>query len=98
MTKFMDKFIEYDNHNGITLLKAALMNAISKASSILSTEYTLVHIPLSLLLDCLTGFEINFEWKDEDEYIIDVFDHNIKILNINGNIKRGNTTIRSAED
>ena len=94
----MDKFIEYDNHNGITLLKAALMNAISKASSILSTEYTLIHIPLSLLLDCLVGFDVDFNWEDDDRYIINVFDHGIKILNINGDIRKGNTTIRSAED
>lgn len=50
----MNKFIEYDVHNGILQLKCAIMNALNDIESGNETLINLgEHIPFSLILECV---------------------------------------------
>ena len=95
----MTDFIEYDNHNGIILLKTSLMNALSKVSKILDIEIQLKYIPYSLILDCLSEFK---DWEyietwDYFNYTIDVYLNQVKIMYIYGDVTKQYTTIRNIE-
>ena len=94
----MSDFIEYDNHNGIILLKTSLMNALDKVSKILDLEIKLIYIPYSLILKCLKEYnwDINEEW-DDFSYNIDVYSGGIKIMYICGNVTEQFTTIGNIE-
>lgn len=95
----MDKFIEYDNHNGIVLLKAAIMNALHKVMNNRNVEINLEYIPVGLLIGCLedSDLEYKLEWN-RFEYTIDIYLNNNKIVLINGDVGEIYTKLRNIED
>jgi len=92
-----NKFIEHDNHNGLMLLKAAVMNSITECFK----EKAVIHldcIPINLIKRCLN--ENNLEYKEYtilDYHIIDVFLGQQKIINISTDASEGTTIIRNVQ-
>ena len=68
----MNKFIKYDIHNGLTLLKCAIMNVLESFEKEEEFYYNFDEIPLKLLIKCLTErrWEIgSIKYNDEEYYI-----------------------------
>lgn len=91
-------FIEYDNHNGVTLLKTCLMNAFNKAYYEDDVEIRLYYIPFSLIDDCLQDSRDNWkskeEWKDKSFKItVTDIDTDSFLFKIYGDVKFGKVTI-----
>lgn len=92
----MKDFIEYDNHNGIILLRACIMNAINKTSKISDLDIELKHIPYSLIIECICNLEYKIKWNNFN-YSIDIYSGKFKIITIVGNVESGYTRIFSNE-
>ena len=57
----MNKFVEYDIHNGITLLKCAIMNILNALDSMEIDSYEFgEYISMNLIMNCMldSGWEI----------------------------------------
>lgn len=99
----MKDFIEYDNHNGVTLLKVCIINSLNRIYYDKDKTIELYHIPFSLLTDCLYdnrleyGWDYCIDWIDKDCFLIEVHcrldDRNL--FKISGNIIDGKITITS---
>jgi len=61
----MNKFIEYDIHNGITLLKSAIMNILNALDSKEIDEYNFgEYISYNLIESCLkeSNWKLDYGW------------------------------------
>ena len=61
----MNKFIEYDIHNGITLLRCAIMNVLNALDSQEINEYNFgEYISYNLIENCLkeSNWKLDYKW------------------------------------
>lgn len=95
-------FIEYDNHNGVTLLKVCLMNTFHEVYFEDDVEIKLYHIPYSLIIECLEeikytfNLSLTFIWED-NIFEINSYINNEFIFKILGNVESGTTIITNRE-
>lgn len=97
-------FIEYDNHNGITLLKVCVMNSLNKVYYVMGQTIQLYHIPPSLILECLHEGSLEYRWKhdidwDGETFVITVRSDldNVILFTIYGNVNTGKVSISNDE-
>ena len=93
-------FIEYDNHNGIILLKVCINNALNKVYYVMGQTIELQHIPFSLILECLFEGTLEYNWSYSIDWDDEVFKitvtsdlDNTILFTINGNVNTGKVSI-----
>ena len=104
MMKDNKEFIEYDNHNGIILLRVCVKNALNKVYYVMGQTIELEHIPYSLIIECLYDGQLEYRWTydtdwDDEIFIITVrsdLDSTI-LFTICGNVNTGKVSISNDE-
>lgn len=103
MMKGKRDFIEYDNHNGVTLLRVCIMNALNKAYYVFDEDIELCYIPYSLLKECLFNGQLEYRWKYDTEWnderykiIVRSDLDNVLLFEIYGDVESGRVTINNS--
>lgn len=100
----MKDFIEYDNHNGITLLKVCITNALNKVYCVMGQNIELEHIPYSLIIECLYDGQLEYRWTYNEDWNDEIFIITVRsdldgtvLFTIYGNVNTGKVSISNDE-
>ncbi len=97
-------FIEYDNHNGITLLKVCITNTLNKVYYNTGQNIELEHIPYSLIIECLYDGQLEYRWTYNEDWNDEIFIITVRsdldstvLFTIYGNVNTGKVSISNDE-
>lgn len=96
----MKEFIEYDNHNGVTLLRVCITNALNKVYCVMGQNIELEHIPYSLIIECLYDGQSEYRWTYNTDWNDEIFTITVRsnldgtvLFIIYGNVNTGKVSI-----